>query len=46
MYSNKKEITINVTIEYDYNLKEIKELIKQIIGLNGVKKLEIDNKGE
>ena len=46
MYNNKKEITINVTIEYSYNLDKIKELIKEIINLDGVKKLEIENKGE
>lgn len=44
MYREKNEITINVTIEYDYNLDEIKEIIKQIVDIKGVKKLEIEKK--
>jgi len=46
MYNNKKEIKISVTIEYDYSVDEskIKEIIKDIIELNGVKTLEIENK--
>lgn len=46
MYSNKKEITINVVIEYEYNSEEevIKEIIKQIVDVKGVKKLEIEEK--
>lgn len=44
MYNNKKEISINVIIEYDYNLDKVKEIIKQIIDLQGVKKLEIEKK--
>lgn len=42
MYNDKKEIKINVVIEYDYNLDEIKEIIKQIIDIKGVKKLDIE----
>lgn len=41
MYNNKEEIEINVVIEYDYNLDEIKEIIKQIVDIKGVKKLDI-----
>lgn len=44
MYNNKKEIMIEATIEYDYNLDEVKEIIKQIIDLKGVKSLEIVKK--
>lgn len=29
MHNNKKEITITATIEYDYNLDKIKEIIKE-----------------
>lgn len=42
MYNNKEEIKINVVIEYDYNLDEIKEIIKQIVDIKGVKKLDIE----
>lgn len=42
MYNDKKEIKINVVIEYDYNLDEIKEIIKQIVDIKGVKKLDIE----
>lgn len=46
MYNEKKEITLNVTIEYQFNgdLEKIKDLIKEIIALDGVKQLEIENK--
>lgn len=44
MYNNKKEITINVTIEYDYDLDEIKAIIKQIVDIKGIKKLEIEKR--
>lgn len=44
MYNNKNEVTINVTIEYDYNLAEIKEIIKQIVDIKGIKKLEVEKK--
>lgn len=44
MYNDKNEITINVVIEYDYHLDEIKEIIKQIVDLKGVKKLDIEKK--
>ena len=42
MYNDKEEIKINVVIEYDYNLDEIKEIIKQIVDIKGVKKLDIE----
>lgn len=38
-----KEITITVTLRYDYNLDKIKELIKQIIDVGDIKKLEVSN---
>ena len=38
-----KEITITVTIRYDYNLDKIKELIKQIIDVGDIKKMEVSN---
>lgn len=38
-----KTIKINVVIEYNYNLDKIKEIIKQIIDIDGVEKLEIEN---
>lgn len=44
MYSDKKEITITAIIEYDWNLDKIKEIIKQILDIDGVKKLDIENK--
>lgn len=46
MYNSKKEITINITLEYSYDseLKEIKELINQMVNLKELKKLEIENK--
>ncbi len=40
---NEKEITINVTIRYSYNIDKIKELIKEIIDLEDVKMLEVIN---
>ena len=36
---NEKEITINVTIRYSYNIDKIKELIKEIIDLEDVKNI-------
>lgn len=44
MYRNTKEITISVTIEYEYDLDKIKEIIKQITDLKGLKKLEVEDK--
>ena len=44
MYNNKKEITITATIEYDYNLDKIKEIIKEITDLTDLKKLEVETK--
>jgi hypothetical protein len=38
-----KEITITVTLKYDYNLDKIKELIKQIVDVGDIKKLEVTN---
>ena len=40
---NDKEITITVTLRYDYNLDKIKELIKQIIDVGDEKKMEVIN---
>lgn len=44
MHNNKKEIIITATIEYDYDLDKIKEIIKEITDLKGLKKLEIEDK--
>jgi len=44
MYNNKKEITITATIEYDYSLDKIKEIIKEITDLKDLKKLEVETK--
>lgn len=44
MYNDKSEITINVVIEYDYDEEMIKSVIKQLIDLRGVKKIEIEDK--
>lgn len=44
MYNKKKEITITATIEYEYDLEKIKEIIKEITDIKGLKKLEVENK--
>lgn len=46
MYNSKKEITINIKLEYSYDteLEKIKELINQMVNLKGLKELEIENK--
>ena len=46
MYRDTKEITISVTIEYEYDfdIDKIKEIIKQITDLKGLKKLEVEDK--
>lgn len=44
MYNNKKEIKITATIEYEYDLNKIKEIIKELIDLKGLKELEIEDK--
>ena len=44
MYNNKNEITITATIEYEYDLEKIKEIIKEITDIKGLKKLEVENK--
>ena len=41
MYS-KDEITITVTLEYEYNKDKILEIIKQIVDTEKAKKLEVN----
>ena len=40
---NEKEMIITAIIEYDYDLDKIKEIIKEITDLKGLKKLEVNN---
>ncbi len=44
MFNEKKVIDIDFTVECEYEseLKEIKEIIKQIIDLKGLTNIEID----
>ena len=39
----KKKITIEATIEYDYNCDDIKEIIEQLLKLEGLKELKVKN---
>ena len=46
MTTDNKEFTVNITLsyKYDYELNKIKEIIKQITDLEGIKKLEVNSK--
>lgn len=46
MYDKNKEITLEITIKYEYDseLEQIKEIISEIIKLKGLKELEICNR--
>ena len=44
MYNKKNKVTINVTINYEYEsqLEKIKEIIKQITDIKDLEKLEVN----
>lgn len=46
MTTDNKEFTVNIILsyKYDYELNKIKEIIKQITDLEGIKKLEVNSK--